>query len=438
MKKKIHIPGKNICLILLGFLITGIYSLQAQNVCISGDGSAPLASAMLEVKSINSGFLVPRMTLAQKTAIASPATGLLVYQTDGTTGFWYHNGTIWVQVGTGSSGWGLAGNTLTGTLPASPVEWIGTVNAADWIIKTGNTERMRVLSGGNVGIGTSAPASRLDVYGAAGASPAKFGTPDGYVLVGPANNGWSHFTTDRARYYFNKGITVDEGLIGSYDENLSLQTSGTTRITALTANGNVGIGTTTPAQRLDVSGNLQFSGALMPNGIAGTSGSFLRSTGAGTPPVWTAGGVNVASVNTVESTTNLCVNSGTFTSYPGCTIVLNLVVGQRVVAFAEAGLMVDNNCDGTSDTRYANVDVRIAVNGVDFPNGAWLRTSLDNSSAYVVFNGISVIGEYTVPANGAYTFALQARWLSGSGYVISGGDNTSSLQATMVLIVYTP
>lgn len=77
-------------------------------------------------------------------------------------------------------------------------------------------------------------------------------TNSGYVDVGPQNTGWSHFSTDRPRFYFNKGITVDEGLIGSYDENLSLQTSGTTRITVLNSNGNVGIGTTAPAYSLDL------------------------------------------------------------------------------------------------------------------------------------------------------------------------------------------
>ena len=61
--------------------------------------------------------------------------------------------------------WVTVGNSLSGTLPTSPIEWIGTINAADWIIKTNSTERMRVLSTGNVGIGTATPASKLDVEG---------------------------------------------------------------------------------------------------------------------------------------------------------------------------------------------------------------------------------------------------------------------------------
>jgi len=42
------------------------------------------------------GFLVPRMSTAQRTAIASPAQGLLVYDTDDNQ-FWYFDGTVWVQ-----------------------------------------------------------------------------------------------------------------------------------------------------------------------------------------------------------------------------------------------------------------------------------------------------------------------------------------------------
>jgi len=44
----------------------------------------PDASSILDLTSTSKGLLAPRMTSAQRTAIASPATGLLVYQTDGT------------------------------------------------------------------------------------------------------------------------------------------------------------------------------------------------------------------------------------------------------------------------------------------------------------------------------------------------------------------
>jgi trimeric autotransporter adhesin len=57
----------------------------AQSVSINTDGSTAHASALLDVKSITKGMLIPRMTEANKNAIVSPATGLLIYQTNNTT-----------------------------------------------------------------------------------------------------------------------------------------------------------------------------------------------------------------------------------------------------------------------------------------------------------------------------------------------------------------
>jgi hypothetical protein len=65
----------------------------SQNIAINADGSLPDNSAMLEVKSTSKGMLVPRMLQSQRIGITLPATGLLVYQTDGTQGFYYNPGT---------------------------------------------------------------------------------------------------------------------------------------------------------------------------------------------------------------------------------------------------------------------------------------------------------------------------------------------------------
>jgi hypothetical protein len=65
----------------------------SQSVGVNTDGSSPDVSALLDVKSTAKGVLVPRMTQAQRNAIATPATGLLIYQTDGTDGFYVNKGT---------------------------------------------------------------------------------------------------------------------------------------------------------------------------------------------------------------------------------------------------------------------------------------------------------------------------------------------------------
>lgn len=69
----------------------------AQAISINTDASAPDSSAILDVKSTDKGMLAPRMTTAQRTAIPTPATGLLVFDTDSES-FWVFNGTIWAKL----------------------------------------------------------------------------------------------------------------------------------------------------------------------------------------------------------------------------------------------------------------------------------------------------------------------------------------------------
>lgn len=64
-----------------------------------GIGTAtPAASAILDLTSTSKGILIPRMTAAQKNAIASPSTGLLLFQTDAPAGFYYYNGSAWLNI----------------------------------------------------------------------------------------------------------------------------------------------------------------------------------------------------------------------------------------------------------------------------------------------------------------------------------------------------
>lgn len=91
--------------------------------------SSPDASAKVDITSVTKGFLIPRMTTAQKTAISSPATGLLVYDTD-LGNMQIYNGTAWVN----TNGKGLfdAGNS-------------GTSKAIDWR----NGSKQKVTMTGN-------------------------------------------------------------------------------------------------------------------------------------------------------------------------------------------------------------------------------------------------------------------------------------------------
>ncbi len=89
-------------------------------------------------------------------------------------------------------------------------------------------------------------------------------TDSGYVRVGPQNGSFSHFVTDRAKYYFNKPLIIDGGnsngdayLISAYnDEDFVIATNNGSddRITIKKATGKVGIGTTSPDDLLHLKG----------------------------------------------------------------------------------------------------------------------------------------------------------------------------------------
>ncbi|MGB4844133.1 MAG: hypothetical protein WBP16_06695 [Ferruginibacter sp.] len=93
-------------------LVFSIYqSVAAQNVGIGT--TTPNNSAMLDITSSSKGLLVPRVTSAQRVAIATPANGLMVYDTDNSS-FWYYNGITWTNMtgGGASSKWNLTGNNI--------------------------------------------------------------------------------------------------------------------------------------------------------------------------------------------------------------------------------------------------------------------------------------------------------------------------------------
>ena len=79
---------KKFFLLLKTIFIISMLNAQ-QGVAINTDGTNADNSALLDIKSNAKGLLIPRLTASQKNAIATPAVGLLIYQTDGTTGFYY-------------------------------------------------------------------------------------------------------------------------------------------------------------------------------------------------------------------------------------------------------------------------------------------------------------------------------------------------------------
>lgn len=66
-----------------------------------------------------------------------------------------------------------------------------------------------------------------------------------------------------------------------------------------TAFSQVGINTITPAEMLDVNGNIKLDGALMPNNLPGTANELLLSGGANAPAIWGPEMLNVSQTTSI-------------------------------------------------------------------------------------------------------------------------------------------
>ena len=80
-------------LILRSYLIT--FNTYAQSVGIKNEN--PDASAALDITSTTGVILIPIMTKIQRDDISAAATGLMIYQTDVTVGFYYYDRSSWVN-----------------------------------------------------------------------------------------------------------------------------------------------------------------------------------------------------------------------------------------------------------------------------------------------------------------------------------------------------
>lgn len=100
MKKKLLIEIS--CLLIC-------FNINAQTNVFPSTGAAgigtttPDHSSLLDIVSISKGVLIPRMTVTQRNAIIKPSTGLLIFQTNSTPGFYYYNGIKWQLLSSNSA-----------------------------------------------------------------------------------------------------------------------------------------------------------------------------------------------------------------------------------------------------------------------------------------------------------------------------------------------
>jgi len=163
-------------LLITTIAIFNVSMVFSQGVGIGTTSFTPVSDALLELRSTSSGFLMPRMTEAQREAIASPSDGLMVYQTDGVSGYYFHNGVAWSPLG---------GDDLGNHSASSKLVMNNNV-----ISNSSGGDGIRISDAGNVGIGPGAgpPSSKLELTGGDLSLVAVGGNASGVRFNNPANS----------------------------------------------------------------------------------------------------------------------------------------------------------------------------------------------------------------------------------------------------------
>ncbi len=262
---------KKIYVAFLMILITSQY-IKAQNIFPS-TGSAgigtttPNASSLLEMISKNKGLLIPRLNKEQRAGITKPTEGLMIFQTNGSPGFYFYDGTAWIQINytKSSNGWKLTGNS--GTNPAT--NFIGNTDANSFSFRV-NNEKAGVI----------------------GADLANTNTSFGYKTIKASSSGlYSNNTAFGVGTLFNNTTGNNNTATGSYALNNNH-----------TANSNTANG----------SFALQFNMTSNDNTAAGINSMVFMGTGTSNTAIGTNG---MFSLPSGTSNTAIGTNSLTVTNF---------------------------------------------------------------------------------------------------------------------------
>lgn len=255
---------------LLSLLLVGFsFGAFAQNVGIGTTNFTAHPSSVLELKSTTSGFLMPRMTVAQRDAISSPAAGLMIYQTNSTPGYYYYDGSDWENFGASIDN--LGNHTATQNLRLDD----------NWLSNDGGNKGIRIADNGYVGIGHDSPdyplvVKELGVNSGVGANnnylmrieqQTSANNGGGIIIKGSRNLSQMSSFVDFSNYDSSHGdeyilsrtggvneSSGEKGAFAIYTNGGGTDDSGLAERMRVTSSGKVGIGVTNPTAMLDVNG----------------------------------------------------------------------------------------------------------------------------------------------------------------------------------------
>lgn len=302
-------------------LVTSVsLSAMAQNNVGIGT-TTPDASAILHLESTNKGFIAPRMTTAQRTAIAAPANGLLVYDITANCYFYFASG----------SGWASLCQTGSGTTGATgPTGATGSVGAQGQTGATG----AQGLQGNQGATGNTGVQGVTGPTGATGATGAGGGATGATGPTGPSGLNGATGATGNTGIAGTTGATGDTGANGGVGPTGATGNTGVTGPTGITGatgitgntgptgtTGNTGatgatgtIGDTGPTGDTGATGTTGITGATGPIGVTGNTGSTGSTgvTGAtgSTGPTGVTGNTGITGATGVTGPTGNTGNTG--------------------------------------------------------------------------------------------------------------------------------
>jgi hypothetical protein len=290
----------------------------AQNVGVNADGSTPDNSAMLDIKSNAKGVLIPRMTMAERNAITTPATGLLVYQTDGTAGFYYNSGTSMTPVWTMISSSGDLQGTLNGLLIGQ-----GTGNPSSFTpASTGNNQFLSTPIAGGMPTWTSpSNVTGSAVVNISNGSGQTIGTGDVNIDVAGAPGAVLYGTGTSSS--FSSAGNAGEVLVSGGTNAPSWMSPNATLATS-SINGSGVVTVTNGGGQTIGTGNVSLDVAGTNNGVlygTGTSSAFtspstaanqvLATLTSGGTPTWVSANTTLATSNIEQATSStVVINNG--------------------------------------------------------------------------------------------------------------------------------
>jgi hypothetical protein len=226
----------------------------------------------------------------------------------------------------------------------------------------------------------------------------------------------------------NSNTAPPTDFIGTTDaKDWVVKTSGSERLRVLAA-GNVGIGTPSPTERLDVSGNVRFSGALMPNNQPGSVGDILVSQGPNTAPVWRPAGDVIQSYGVSSSRTT--VSGTTYVDVTGLT--QTITVTKPSLLFISSWGAMETFSTSTSGGSLCRVGV--------FNNGSTITeqtVDIVNNNGFTSVVHPWSISTYQSVAAGTYTIKISAKKYNsaGSGFYAGGSSTSLANEGSLTILV---